>query len=112
MKKLLTFFCFLIGTTSLVAQQEQYATEVADNETNIQRYGLDYELIDYTFVNGDSTILNELDITANFHARLLNDDLVLTDIAHNVKILLYSESRMRAARGLANPDHTTKLNEQ
>ena len=96
---------------SLMAQQPPIK-ETFQSENNFQRYNLDYELVDYTFVNGDSSILNELNIVGTFHARLLNEDLLLTDIEHNVKILLYSENRMREARGLPIIDHSEKLNNQ
>ncbi|MDG1334034.1 MAG: hypothetical protein P8P74_16985 [Crocinitomicaceae bacterium] len=112
MKNLLTMLCTCFVGFTLMAQQEQYEGEISQSETNIQRYHLDYELVDYTFVNGDSTILNELNITGAFHARRYREDLVLTDIEHNVKILLYSEIRMRTARGLSIPDHSKKLNNQ
>lgn len=96
----------------LFAQQEQLEKETFQQEDNIQRYHLDYELVDYTFVNGDSSILNELNIVGTFHARLLNQDRILTDIQHNVKILLYSETRMREARGLPITDLSKKHRNQ
>lgn len=110
MKNLLIVLGICLVGSSLIAQQEQTGKETFQSENNIQRYNLDYELVDYTFVNGDSSILNELNIVGTFHARLINEDLLLTDIQHNVKILLYSEYRMRAARGLSVPDHSKKRN--
>jgi hypothetical protein len=109
MRTLPSMLCMCLVSSSLMAQQGQFENETIQYEDNIQRYNLDYELVDYTFVNGDSSILNELNITGTFHARLLNEDLLLTDIEHNVKILLYSETRMRTARGLSVPDHSQKL---
>ena len=109
MMKLLATLCACLMSSLLFSQQGQQEHESIQHEDNIDRYNLDYELVDYTFVNGDSSILNELNITGTFHARLLNEDLLLTDIEHNVKILLYSEVRMRAARGLSVPDHSQKL---
>ena len=102
-------FCICFVSSSLMAQQGQFENETIQYEDNIQRYNLDYELVDYTFVNGDSSILNELNITGTFHARRYDQDLLLTDIEHNVKILLYSEVRMRNAKGLSVPDHSQKL---
>jgi len=78
------------------------------NETNIQKYELDYELIDYVFVNGDSSILNDLNINGFTSSRLYSDDLEVTDLEHGVKVLIYSELRSNEARNV-DPSEAARL---
>lgn len=60
---------------------------------NIERYGLDYELVNYNF-NGDSTILESLDLLGIEQYRNNFNDVEIDDYMHNVKILLYSGNRV------------------
>ena len=60
---------------------------------NISRYGVDYELINYEF-DGDSTILNLLDLKAVEYLRHDSMDQAYRDLENNVIILLYSRQKM------------------
>lgn len=112
--KLLTAFAVMLLIPLLsTAQQGNQTTSTLltqNNTTNIKVYNLDYELIDHVFIDGDSTILNELNISGILHARKYDEDIVITDLQHNVRILLYSELRAKEERGnnVSSPNNTGK----
>ncbi|OFZ53061.1 MAG: hypothetical protein A3D92_23460 [Bacteroidetes bacterium RIFCSPHIGHO2_02_FULL_44_7] len=62
--------------------------------SNAQRYQVDYELVDYTFVNGDSTILDVLDLASMEYLRHDTMDQVYRDVNNDVAVLLYSRRRV------------------
>ena len=101
MKVLQSLIVVLTCPFLLQAQLEIQAEHQLLPNDNIERYGLDYELINYTFVNGDSTILNSIYLDRALQLRLEFLDRELNDINNNLTILLYSEKRAREARGLS-----------
>ncbi len=67
--------------------------------SNAQRYGHDYELVEYNF-EGDSTILDKLDLQSIEYLRHDTMDQVYRDQINHVAILLYSRKRMNADQPL------------
>lgn len=98
MKTLAVGFILLLGSYSYgqinVNSTERYQ-EIPHHLTlgNIERYGLDYELINYNF-NGDSTILESIDLLGIEQYRNNFNDVEINDYEHNIKILLYSGNRV------------------
>lgn len=64
-------------------------------QSNIERYGIDYEVKNYVFQNGDSTILNSIDLNYLEQFRLENSDAEVVDQTTGLVILLYYESRKK-----------------
>lgn len=58
-------------------------------ETYIDRYEIDYELLNYTFINGDSSILLLLNLESAEEFRKSTSNVIYHDTINNVDILLY-----------------------
>ncbi|MFT6981343.1 MAG: hypothetical protein ACJAUD_000106 [Crocinitomicaceae bacterium] len=56
---------------------------------NIERYGVDYELKDYTFSEVESTLINEIDLNALEHLRSQDHDIEVTDPGSGLIVILY-----------------------
>ena len=67
----LYLFIPLLWSSVSFGQTERKMTPI-HIPTNIERYQLDYELKDYTFVNGDSSILTLIKMEQYEHLRLKN----------------------------------------
>lgn len=98
MKTVIVSFLIMIGTFSfgqsnLNSTERYQETPYHLTLNNIERYGLDYELINYNF-NGDSTMLESLDLLGIEQYRNNFNDVEINDYEHNVKILLYSGNRV------------------
>ena len=63
------------------------------NQSNIERYNIDYALKDYIFQNGDSTILNSLDLEYLEHYRLPDSDIDVTEPNTGLTVTLFYEKR-------------------
>ena len=94
----ITFGCF----SQLVHQQSRATTITTEKETSketltteqfVQNYGLDYELVDYTFVTGDSSILYDLNLQNLYDLRKEAQDTEYIDLQRGVTILVYSRQR-------------------
>ena len=84
---------FSFGQSDLNSNERYQNTPYHLTLNNLDRYGLDYELINYNF-NGDSTILESLDLLSLEQYRNTFNDVTLDILNHNVKILLYSANRV------------------
>ncbi|MFT5860721.1 MAG: hypothetical protein ACI865_002835 [Flavobacteriaceae bacterium] len=109
-------FIFLFGTFESQAQGNYAISksleEVPTNEStlkesmladvvsanNIASYNIEYELVDYVFPSGDSSLLDLLSIQDLYASRLINDDREFYDLANGVKIQLYSYKKALARR--------------
>ncbi len=94
----LVFLCFSLLGLACSAQtptnSDSRKISAAGELSNEQRYGVDYELVDYPFDNGDSTILDLLDLTSIEYLRHDTFDQAYRDLDNHVVILLYSRRRM------------------
>lgn len=67
MRQLLLSMAFSVLSVMLFAQDNTKARTNSDlqidNSTNLNRYGVDYEVLEYDF-QGDSTILEQIDLRA------------------------------------------------
>lgn len=92
-------FSFLLLSLSSIAQTPVNADSRKVSPfgelSNQQRYGIDYELVDYTFVGGDSSILDLLDLNSMEYMRHDEFDQVYRDQTNHVMVLLYSRKRIK-----------------
>lgn len=58
--------------------------------TQTERYGVDYELVDYVFVNADSSILEDLNLDYLESFRQSDKSVVVLDKPLGVKVKLYA----------------------
>ena len=79
-----------------ILKEEMLLDIVSTN--NFESYGIEYELIDYSFPPGDSSILEHLGVPGAYTSRKLNDDVELYDLAKGVKILVYSYKKALSRR--------------
>lgn len=90
---LVTFLSFC--AQAQVAKVNDKRNLSADRKlSNIERYQLDYELKDFVFVDGDSTILNAINLDAIEQVRLQGDDIEVFDYENDVTIILYSKDAL------------------
>jgi hypothetical protein len=85
----LYLFIPLLWSSVSFGQTERKMTPI-HIPTNIERYQLDYELKDYTFVNGDSSILTLINLEQYEHLRLQNQDVEISDDSTEKIIILFS----------------------
>lgn len=58
--------------------------------SNKSNYGIEYELVNYTFPQGDSSILETLNLQNMYKRRFEYEDRLFHDIQQGVSILVYS----------------------
>lgn len=70
--------------------RQQYQPETP---TNQERYGIDYQLKDYPFIDGDSTILNLIDLSYLEEFRTEDQDVEIIDPYTGLTVILYFEKK-------------------
>lgn len=58
-------------------------------KSNIERYNVDYKIINYTCVNGDSTILNHINLDELESHRSTTEDVQVIDPNTGFEIILF-----------------------
>lgn len=86
---LISFVCALNFLNAQLDQTSRYNPREAPY-SNLQRYGLDYLLIDYTFVDGDSSIIELLDLDYLEQFRQNDVDVIHIDPISGQKVKLYA----------------------
>lgn len=97
--KLLLYSFLLLGFTAnaqapanttwyTIQTKERYMPITTKTQT--ERYGVDYELVDYVFENGDSTILEQLNLDHLESLRETTRSVIVIDKALDVKVKLYA----------------------
>jgi len=94
MKLYLTFTCVFLSLASF-AQPTSRNVVHTNQKSNLERYKVDYELMDYDFTQNDSTIINQLDLSITNSLRRENVDQAYRDLQNNVVIIIYSVARMK-----------------
>lgn len=97
MKVVLLIHFLILSCSVLLGQGHVQSTSRYMNsgevKSNQQRYKVDYELIDYEF-NGDSTILDRINLRSIEYLRHDTQDQVFRDLDNGINILLYSQRRI------------------
>ncbi len=88
MKILFFAFSTFFFANLTIAQTEKKAA-VLIIPTNQERYQIDYELKDYVFIDGDSSILNQLNLDNYEQYRFLNENNEIFITAINQTLVLY-----------------------
>lgn len=70
--------------------RQQYQPETP---TNLERYGIDYQLKDYPFLNGDSTVLESIDLSYLEEFRVEDQDVEIIDPSSGLTVILYFEKK-------------------
>lgn len=78
-----------------IDQNDRTVKEI-DPPNNIERYGIDYELKDYVFNLGDSSILNTIDLNALEQFRNSDSDIEVTDPSTGLTVILFWKKRGKA----------------
>lgn len=97
---LLVHLCTLISTSSFsqeISHPEKRYVQPNSALNNIERYKLDYELLDESLL-GDSTILLDLDFNSMEQFRNDVHDMRAEDPNTKVGVLLYNRSRIKNTR--------------
>lgn len=79
-------------------------------KNNQERYKIEYELKDYVFINGDSTILNSINIEAIEYQRVQSTDIEIFNSDINQIIVLYSYDKMVLIHNRNNTIHSINQN--
>ncbi len=93
MKTLLTLIS--LSFTSLIWSQsitERYVVPV-DTPTNIERYNIDYKLVDESVIATDNSILNLIDLDALDSQRLPDTNVIVHDNTTNLDVILFNKKR-------------------
>ena len=104
MKARLSLLFISIALTSFSQLEDinptsRYRTHV-EAPNNVERYGIDYELKDYTFINGDSTILSQLNLEALEEFRSEDESVEAIDSNTGLIVILYQEKRNNTPNSL------------
>lgn len=110
MKRIILLFCLGLSTTISHAQNTEKYAEPIRVRTNIERYKLDYELVDGTVIAGDNSILNSLELFRIEYVRQESDDVVFLDKNSGLEILVYSNQKV-ALRKKSNTATINRLTE-
>ncbi len=108
MKPFVTLAAMLI--TFLGFSQTQRQAIPLPIKNNQERYKIEYELKDYVFINGDSTILNSINIEAIEYQRVQSTDIEIFNSDINQIIVLYSYDKMVLIHNRNNTIHSINQN--
>ena len=104
---LLTLSLVLAGICYSQGSTERYTTSSQDVLTNIERYKVDYELVDASLFDQDHSIVSGINLNVIDYYRQPTEDVVFHDKRSGLEILIYSEERIAAGKsttsGLGHP---------
>lgn len=86
---LLAFVCILNLLHAQIDQTSKYNPQLAP-PSNTERYGVDYILKDYVFTDGDSSVIELLDLDFLEQFRKNDVDVIETDPVTGQLVLLYA----------------------
>ena len=89
---LFTLFILLSFSSFSQSNTSRYAVPITPL-TPVERYGVDYELKDHVFTNGDSTVLNLIDLTTFEDQRSQTENVEIIDTATGLTIVLFFEKK-------------------
>ena len=98
MKKLATFLLF--GVTFCSFGQADLSSHTKNMQesiigSNIERYNVEYKLVDETLLSSDSAILNNLDIDRLDFFRKDIEDFIFLDKSSGLEVIVFSFERIR-----------------
>ena len=96
-KTLLLIALFSLSNSYLDAQinsTERFITQSAHIPTNIERYKVDYEIVDQSIIESDQSILSELNLERIEYLRHETDDVITIDKNTGIEIVIYSVQKV------------------
>ena len=106
MNKLLTIISLSfvsIGWGQITSETltQRYVTPISV-PSHIERYEVDYKLVDESVIASDSSILNQIDLDALDSFRALDHDVTVTDSVTNLEVILFYRERTGKNNYLSN----------
>lgn len=101
MKITTTFLFLFLGVVSLAQQTHDASSRIAPQispVSNVERYGVDYALKNYVFQDGDSTVLEQINLDALEHHRNPSQDIEVLDQTTGLIVILYHRKRAKKAK--------------
>jgi len=86
----ITFIALSYWSTSQVDYTSKMVT-APPIPTNIERYEVDYKLKSHVFIDGDSSVLNQIDLRLLEEYRDTTEDVEITDPTTGLKVILFFE---------------------
>jgi len=81
---------------------ERYITNAPHLPTNIERFKMDYELVDNSLVATDKSLLETLELWRIEYVREDNQDVVFFEKNAGIEILVYSREKTTTRKSSAN----------
>lgn len=91
---LLSSLVSLVSTAQVPTARIQADPELP---TNIERYGIDYKLKDYSFTSGDSTILESIPLEQYESMRSNESDVEIFDPISGQTLILFHEKKSKSS---------------
>ena len=86
---------------------DRYQTPV-DTPSNIERYKIDYELVDESLIAADKSILNLLNLDAIDRVRQESEDVIYFDEVNEIELRVYSIAKTTARKNKTNSPNSLK----
>lgn len=83
------------------ASTDRYVTPI-DIPTNIERYNIDYKLVDESVLVSDSLILNQIDLDSLDALRFEEHSVTVHDNATNLDVILFHEKKSKISNNNFN----------
>jgi hypothetical protein len=94
MAKSLLLLLILLSTSTIAYCQTSKIREKEFVPTNAQRYGNDYEIINFTLTEQNKAILESIDLASVENLRLDTEDRIVTPVNSTYQVLLYAKNRV------------------
>jgi len=94
MTKHLLLLFFALSASTIAFSQTSKIREKQFVPTNTQRYGNDYEIIDFTLTEQNKAILETIDLASVENLRLDEEDRIVTLANSTYQVLLYAKNRV------------------
>ena len=92
MKRKISFIFVCISVLGFAQEQETPTSrevQLAVSFSNIERYNVDYKILNYSFMNGDSTILNQINLDELEAYRSPTENVHVIDPTTGLDVLLF-----------------------
>ena len=106
----LTLMILIISAVSFANGQTSKAMDVPAERNHVSHYKIDYELSNYNFIDGDSTLLNSINFDKIEAYRTELTDVEINYPSINETIILYSKRKVHLIKSNISTPTTTHSN--
>ena len=92
MKRLLLIMSIFVVSIGWGQSTERYVTPM-ELPTNIERYNVDYKLVDESVIVSDSSILSQIDLDILDSMRAIDHNVVVNDVNTGLEIILFYKKK-------------------